>query len=76
MWLGRPSVQYDIFGAPARATSNAQYVVPYDVVIYFETLPAGDHGNQKLCTVHLCKIKNPGTNVDFFLIKSYGKSLR
>jgi hypothetical protein len=26
-----PNAQYDNSGAPARATGNAQYVVPYDV---------------------------------------------
>jgi hypothetical protein len=47
-------------------------------LIYFETLPVGDSGNQKLCTIHLSKIAVPGTKSQIadrkIADKLYGKS--
>jgi hypothetical protein len=47
-------------------------------LIYFETLPVGDRGNQKLCIVHLSKIAVPGTKSQIadrkIAVKLYGES--
>jgi hypothetical protein len=85
MYLSRVSGQYSaptsnliwalhksLYGAPARqpappATLSMLFLTM--CLIYFETLPVGDRGNQKLCTVGLCKIENLGTNIDFAVSK-------
>ena len=76
IWLGRPNVQYDISGPPRPPLATLSMLFLAMCMIYFETLPVGKSGNQKLCTVHLYKLKIlVQMSISLFFL-TYGKSPR